>query len=60
MLEGGDTDAERRASFLAAALALAGGLEGGALVTLHKAAVMAIQVRAPLVQVPLHSFVCTI
>ena len=45
VFEGGDTDAERRASFLEAALALAGGLEGGALATLQKTAVLALQVR---------------
>ena len=44
VMEGGDTDSERRATFLELALALAGGLDAGALDTLYKAAKPGMQV----------------
>lgn len=50
VLEGGDTDVERRATFLELALALAGGLDASALDTLYKAARPGIQEREPAVQ----------
>lgn len=38
VMEGGDTDSERRCTFLELALSLAGGLDGSGLETLYKAA----------------------
>ena len=46
VVEGGDTPTERRCTFMEAALALAGGLDDGALATLHKAARPGLQVLA--------------
>ena len=45
VLEGGDTDTERRCAFLELALALAGGLDAAGLETLYKAAAPGMQVR---------------
>lgn len=45
VLEGGDSDAERRAAFLELCLALAGGLDAEGLETLYKAARPGIQAR---------------
>ena len=45
VLEGGDTDTERRCAFLEAALALAGGLDDKGLATLLKAAKPGLQAR---------------
>ena len=45
MLEGGDTDTERRCTFLELALALAGGLDAAGLQTLYKAAAPGMQAR---------------
>ncbi|PSC74246.1 ARM repeat superfamily [Micractinium conductrix] len=50
VMEGGDTDSERRATFLELALALAGGLDAGALDTLYKAAKPGMQEKEPAVQ----------
>ena len=50
VLEGGDTDSERRCTFLEIALSLAGGLSPAALATLYKAAIPAIQEKDPAVQ----------
>lgn len=44
VLDGGDSDTQRRCTFMEAALALAGGLDDRALVTLYKAAIPALQV----------------
>ena len=43
VLEGGDTDSERRSTFLELSLALAGGLDAAGLETLYKAAKPGIQ-----------------
>jgi hypothetical protein len=43
VLEGGDTDTERRSTFLELSLALAGGLDAVRLETLYKAAKPGIQ-----------------
>jgi hypothetical protein len=45
VLEGGDTDGERRATFLELCLALAGGLDAAGLETLYKAAEPGTKVR---------------
>lgn len=46
VLEGGDSDTERRCAFLELALALAGGLDAAGLQTLYKAAAPGMQARA--------------
>lgn len=47
VLDGGDTDVERRSTYIEIALSLAGGLDAAALETLYKAARPGIQVSAP-------------
>lgn len=46
VLEGGDTDTERRCAYLELSLSLAGGLDGPGLDTLYKAAKPGILVRS--------------
>ncbi len=50
VLDGGDTDTERRATYLELSLSLAGGLDAAALDTLYKAARPGIHEREPAVQ----------
>ena len=55
VLEGGDSDAERRCTFLELSLALAGGLDAAGLETLYKAAKPGILVRRSKLSFPLWS-----